>query len=198
MKVHQANSTINLLHAAGDFVDGLGVYLGLYAGNMHAYVSDDVLRDENGRGILFTFNEVQQEFSKRNKGRRYGDGTETEIVDAIKTGVYRDGDCILPSKELAHGVDAFDYLLRPDNNIYTLLNKGKLPKIVVEIKNSAPKQSWLLTSSEHPAVPSLMYRVSLTSEDCDWHHEDYYRSLVTPVRLYRHLAAAKVVYTPDG
>lgn len=180
--------------AVGDLDPARGVYLGtIDAGEsvVHAYAADDFLRDAKGQQLVLTFNEAVNELAKRNGGRSYGDGSDARIKYAIIVGDYTDGDLVLPSKELLHGRDVCETLVRPTQNIFDLMKSGKLPKI-----DRLPRHDDILavvSASEHPSghYPNLVSHVELTSgRRSFWCEKAKDYSPVVPVRHYRTLSQA--------
>ena len=172
------------LPKVGDAVDGRSVYLGGWAG-VHAYAANDFLRDAKGKQLLLNFAEATKEFANRNGGRRYGDGSEANIRQAIAQGHYHDGDLVLPSKELLHGRDENENTTRPDANIFALMSKGALPKVAAVAQNGKGDQRWALSGSEHLGFPSFVCHVRLADGGDGWDRKAGSRSGVVPVRLYR-------------
>ena len=173
------------LPKVGDAAEGRGVYLGEWGG-VHAYAADDFLRDANGQKPFLTFNEAREELANCNGGRRYGDGTEANIRQAITQGNYRDGDLVLPSKELLHGRDVYGNTTRPEGSIYALMAKGALPKVTAAVQQGDEvDREWALSGSEHPGTTSLVYYARLTDGGCFWFSKHIFCSAVVPVRLFR-------------
>ena len=167
----------------GDLVKGRGVYLGKYAG-LAAYAALDFLRDGNGKQLLLNFFEANAELTLRNEGRSYGNGSAKALRQAIRTGAYRDGDLVLPPKELLNGKDANDDKVRPGENIYDLLGKPVFNTTRKRISNGKDDR-WVVSSSERPSNPSRVDHVSLSSGDDGWSYKHGYRSGVVPLRFFK-------------
>ena len=182
------------LPKVGEAVEGRGVYLGHWKAAkghvVHAYAADDFLRDAKGDQLLLTFNEACEEFATRNGGRRYGDGSEANIRQAITQGHYQDGDLILPPKSLLNGYDVQGNHTHPVGNIYTLMNNGHLPKVAAAVRNGEGDQKWAISGSEHPVNASRVYHASLTYGGGHWINKVCLRSAVVPVRFFRQPAAS--------
>ncbi len=178
----------------GDCDPARGVYLGEWQAApghvVQAYADDDFLRDDTGEQLVLTFNEAVTELAKRNDGRAYGDGTERSLRQAIKSGVYRDGDRVLPPKELLHGRDARGNTVCPVQNVFELMKAGKLPKIAAAVETGRGDERWAVSGSEPSVYTSSVYHVSLTDGDYGWNTKGYLRSAVVPVRLYRNPASS--------
>ena len=98
---------------------------------------------------------------------------------------------MLPSKELLHGRDVQGNTTRPEGNIYTLMNKGALPKVAAAVQNGEGDQRWALSGSEHPVHTSDVAHVRLTDGGNLWGSKDYgSRSGAVPVRFFRQPTAA--------
>ncbi len=173
----------------GDHDPLRGVYLGGWEAApghvVYAYADEDFLRDGKGKPLVLTFNEAVKELAKRNEGRSYGDGTESALRQAIESGAYRDGDRVLPPKELLHGCDARGNVTRETENIFALLKAGKLPKIAAAVESRKGDECWAVSGSEHSGKASHVYYVRLTVGASVWGLKDGPRSAVVPVRLYR-------------
>ena len=178
----------------GDLVADRGVYLGPWEAapghTVHAYAADDCLRDAKGNQLVMNFNEATKEFANRNDGRRYGDGSEANIRQAIAQGTYQEGDLILPPKALLNGYDVQGNHTHPVGNIYTLMNNGHLPKVAAAVRNGEGDQKWAISGSEHPVNASRVYHASLTYGGGHWINKVCLRSAVVPVRFFRQPAAS--------
>ena len=188
------------LSGRGDFAEDRGVYVGKYAG-LAVYTADDFLRDGSGRQLVLNFDEARDELTRHNGGRAYGDGTEKALRQAIENGSYRDGDLVLPPKELLVGKDVYGDKVRPDENIFDLLDAPSLSKIKSTVINGSGARKWALSSSssdpQHPDVPPYMYLAKLWDGGGYWLSRGYCRAAVVPVRLYRGALEAPTL-TPGG
>ena len=174
----------------GDLVKGRGVYLGKYAG-LAAYAADDFLRDGNGEQKVLNFNEACAELTLRNEGRSYGNGSAKALRQAIRTGAYRDGDLVLPPKQLLNGRNSDGDKVRPGENVTDLLNQPAFSTIRETISNGKD-DGWAVSSSERPSNPSRVDHVSLSGGDDGWGTKNGHRSGVLLVRFY------KLAQTPGG
>src|ERR1035441_4510662 len=79
--------------------------------------------------MLLTWGEAVDELSRRNGGRRYGDGFEVSLGDALAKppgakGAYKDGDLVMGSQLLLSGENNYREKVRAQNT-FDLLSESK-------------------------------------------------------------------------
>ena len=166
----------------GDLVDGRGVYLGEWkvgTGDfMHAYVTEDFLRNHDGKKLILNFDEANKELTTQNNER-----------ESLTKTHYCDGELVLPPKELLHGKDVYGKATR-EANIYALVEAGKLPKVAEALQqeehSGEQDQFWALSSSQHPVDSSRVYHFKLAGTAIgNWSDKIEERAGVLPVRFFR-------------
>jgi hypothetical protein len=177
--------------ATGQLGAGKGVYMGAWSFDpkydpVAIYSADDFLRDKSGKQLVLTFNDAVKELTSRNEGRRYGNGTEAALRQALREGNYRDGDLVLAPREILNGYNARGAHVRPDNNVWELLKTSAFEKLLTAVKGSPGVDRWSLSGSELPGYPSGVWHVSLTDGGDDyWGTKDGDCSGIVPVRIFR-------------
>ena len=71
--------------------------------------------------MILTFNEAVKELTGRNSGRRYGNGTQAALRQALREGKYQDGDQVLAPMEILNGRNAYGNTVRPGKNVVELM-----------------------------------------------------------------------------
>jgi len=183
----------------GTAIEGRGIYHGAWQPRpngviVHAYSGTDLLKDTTGRQMLLTWYEARDELARRNDGRRYGDGTETALCDALARlsgtqGAYEDGDLVMGPQMLLNGVDRDGAKVRARWNTFDLLSRSKgeaFKNISETLKNAGSsfrRGSWSCT--EVRDLPYFVRAVRLLGSYVDWLGKDYNRLGVLPFRLFR-------------
>lgn len=178
--------------ATGQLVAGKGVYMGSWSFDptydpVAIYSADDFLRDKPGRQLVLTFNEAVKELTSRNDGRRYGNGTEAALRQALREGKYQDGDLVLAPREILNGYNAKGERVRPDNNVSDLLRTTTpaFEKLLIAVNSSSGDDSWNISGSESPAYSSSVRHVRLTDGFDVWGGKGNDLSGVVPARIFR-------------
>ena len=173
----------------GQLVAGRGVHLGSWSFDpkydpVEVYSADDFLRDKSGKQLVLTFHEAVEELTSRNHGRRYGNGTEAALRQALREGKYQDGDLVLAPREILNGYDYRDQHIRPGNNVCDLLRTSPaFEKLFNTVKNRSGDGRWSVSGSVSPGG-SGVWAVRLTDGAAHWDGKGSARSGVVPVRLF--------------
>jgi hypothetical protein len=190
----------------GAVVEGRGIYHGAWQPHpngviVHAYSDTDLLKDTSGKQLLLTWYEAGNELARRSAGRRYGDGTESALRQALAKppgtqGAYQDGDLVMAPKLLLNGRDIGGDKVRAQNTFDLLsASKGDVFKNIAgtlrDTRSGLGRWSW--SCSEDRASTSGVMAVSLSDGSVDWDYEDYGRLGVLPFRFFRQLHAVKAV-----
>jgi len=176
--------------ATGQLVAGKGVYMGPWSFDpkcdpVAIYSADNFLRDRSGKQLVLTFNEAVKELTSRNDGRRYGNGTEAALRQALREGKYQDGDLVLAPMEILNSYNARGEHVRPDNNVCDLLRTAPaFEKLLNTVNGNSGGGRWSVSGSEYPGYPSDVWHVFLTGGDGVWGDRDLARSGVVPARIF--------------
>ena len=176
---------------SGQLVDGRGVHLGSWSFDpkydpVEAYSADDFMRDKSGKQLVVTFNEAVEELASRNQGRRYGNGAEAALRQALREGKYQDGDRVLAPREILNGTNSRGEHVRPASNVVELMKVSPaFEKLRNTVKISSGDAPWSVSGSETPELPSYVWHVRLMDGNDFWGTKDYILSGVVPVRLFK-------------
>ena len=177
--------------ATGQLVPGKGVYMGPWSFDpkydpVAIYSADDFLRDKSGKQLVLTFSEAVKELTSRNGGRRYGNGTEAALRQALREGKYKDGDLVLAPMEILNGRNAYRDTVRPGSNVVELMKVSPaFEKLLNAVNSSSRGGRWSVSGSGYPGNPSSVWHGRLTDGGDDWHGKDRGRSGVVPARIFR-------------
>jgi len=188
----------------GALIEGRGIYHGTWKAvpngvTVYAYSDTDFLKDASGEQMLLTWYGARDELARRNGGRRYGDGTEAALGDALvepgTEGVYKDGDLVMAPLVLLNGVDRDGKKSRAANTFALLRgSKGDAFKSISNtLRNSSGFARWSWSCSELRDYSSHVLAVSLSAGLVDWNHKVFYRLGVLPFRIFREPHAVKAV-----
>ena len=191
----------------GALIEGRGIYHGTWkprpdGGIVHAYTDTDFLREASGRQVLLTWYETRDELARGNDGRRYADGSEAALHDALvklphTNGAYRDGDRVIGPQVLLNGVNNDGVKVRAGTNTYDLL-LGSMGEVFNHIAKtlryaSSRDARWSWSSSAYRDGSSSVRAVSLSGSYGAWKLKVYDRLGVLPFRFFREPHAAKAV-----
>jgi len=201
----KADPDTSALIDLGEMIDGRGIYHGAWQPrsngvSVHAYSDTDFLRDASGEQMLLTWYAARDELARRNSGRRYGDGTEAALSNALAKppgteGTYRDGDLVMGPQVLLNGVDRDGKKSRAANTFALLRgSKGDAFKSISNtLRNSSGNARWSWSCSGSRDVSSYVVAVRLSDGLVDWYNVDYGRLGVLPFRIFREPHAVKAV-----
>jgi len=183
------------LDTIGQLIDGIGIHLGSWSFDskydpVAIYSADDFLRDRSGKQLVLNVKEAVNELTRRNHGRRYGNGTVAALRQALREGKYQDGDLVLAPRETLNGYDARGTHVRPDNNVYDLLRTSPaFEKLLNAVNSSSGDGRWSVSGSGHPDVSSAVWHALLKDDVADGNPSGYTtvvdRSGVVPARMFR-------------
>jgi hypothetical protein len=190
----------------GTDVEGRGIYHGAWqpCANgviVHAYSDKDLLKDTSGKQLLLTWNEAGNELARRNGGRRYGDGTEAELRDALAkpagtNGTYQDSDLVMAPQLLLNGRDIRGEKVR-SRNAFDLLGRstGNAFKNIAETLRDAGSVNgrWSWSCSEARGNASGVRAVSLSDGNDGWDDKGTFRLGVLPFRFFRESHPVKAI-----
>jgi len=189
----------------GEVIPGRGIYHGPWQPRangviVHTYSDTDFLKDASGKQLLLIWHQTRDELARRNGGRRYGDGTETALADALAKphgakDAYQDGDLVMAPQVLLNGRDQDGKKVRAQNT-FDLLSQSKgnaFSKISETLKNAwlyPARRSW--SSSKGRDYPYNMRAVLLADGDGGNYEVDD-RMGVLPFRVFREPHAVKAI-----
>jgi hypothetical protein len=190
----------------GAAVEGRGIYHGPWQPRpngviVHAYSAADLLKEASGEQMLLTWYKARDEFARRNGGRRYGDGTEAALRDAVvkpagTQGAYQDGDLVMGPQELLNGFAPNGENVRKGRNTFDLLSRSKntaLNKLSKTLRDASGSDNgrWSWSCTEGRGNPFSVRAVRLPVGNVGWHSKDNYRLGVLPFRFFRESHAVK-------
>jgi hypothetical protein len=188
----------------GEVIEGRGIYHGAWqprpnSAIVHAYSCKDFLKDASGEQLLLTWYEASAELSRRNNGRRYGNGTEAALSDALAKpsgakGAYGNGDLVIAPEVLLNGQDADGNKIRSQNTYDLSRSNGDVFQDISRTLSSGfPIGRWSWSCSEARDDTSHVMAVRLSDGLDDWLTKDYGRLGVLPFRIFREPHAVRAV-----
>jgi hypothetical protein len=190
----------------GAAIEGRGIYHGAWQPQssviVHAYADTDFLRDASGKQLLLTWYKTRDELARRNDGRRYGDGTEAALRNALTKpssadGAYQDGDLVMGPQVLLNGRDVNGKQVRAGRNTFDLLSGSKntafkqISETLRDAGSDLGRWSWSCTEVRY--YPYTVSTVRLPDGYDGWGGKGYGRLGVLPFRFFREPHAVKAV-----
>jgi hypothetical protein len=190
----------------GSVVEGRGIYHGAWQPSpnsviVHSYSDTDLLKDASGKQLLLTWYEAGDELARRNNGRRYGDGTELSLRQAVAKpggaqGAYQDGDLVMGPQVLLNGRNVDGDKVRAHNTFDLLsASKGDAFKNIAgtlrDTRSGFGRWSW--SCSEARVLTSYVRAVRLSDGYGGWNLKVINRLGVLPFRIFREPHVVKAV-----